>query len=97
LPRSSADILDTRSRHTVADLKVTYDKAANAAYVYVTDPRVRVKSTRTCPCDPVDVDGMINFDFDEQCRVIGIEVLGVRSKLPEYLLQTAERLDTEGA
>jgi uncharacterized protein YuzE len=49
------------------------------------------------PCDPVEVGGMINLDFDEQGRLIGIEVLAASSKLPKYLLESAERLDTEGA
>nr|WP_275297649.1 DUF2283 domain-containing protein [Streptomyces sp. CdTB01] len=48
-------------------------------------------------CDPVGVGGMINLDFDEQGRLIGIEALAASSKLPAYLLQSAERLDTEGA
>lgn len=77
----------------MADLKVTYDKTADAAYVYFTDPEVRRKVASMYPCDPVDVDGMINLDFDEDGRVVGIEILGARSKLPAYLLQRAERLD----
>ncbi|MFJ9119074.1 hypothetical protein ACIRJO_26385 [Streptomyces sp. NPDC102394] len=40
------------------------------------------------------MDGMINLDG--QGRLIGIEVLAASSKLPEYLLRSAERLDTEG-
>ncbi|MGF1343810.1 DUF2283 domain-containing protein, partial [Streptomyces flavovirens] len=74
----------------------TYDKSADAAYVYFTEPRVRARSARTYPCDPVDVDGMINLDFDEHGRLIGIEVLAASSKLPEYLLKSAERLDADG-
>ncbi|MFB4427055.1 DUF2283 domain-containing protein [Streptomyces sp. QL37] len=81
----------------MTDVRVTYDKTVNAAYVYLTEPKARVKSARMYPCNPVDVDGMINLDFDEQGRLIGIEVLAASSKLPEYLLQSAERLDTEGA
>ncbi|MFF3946880.1 DUF2283 domain-containing protein [Streptomyces sp. NPDC001902] len=81
----------------MADVRVTYDKTANAAYVYLTEPQARVKSARVYPCNPVDVDGMINLDFDEQGRLIGIEVLAASSKLPAYLLQSAERLDTEGS
>ncbi|MGW7346783.1 DUF2283 domain-containing protein [Streptomyces sp. NPDC054854] len=77
----------------VADLRVTYDKTANAAYVYLTDPQVRIRSSRMYPCDPVEVGGMINLDFDEQGRLIGIEVLAADSKLPEYLLESSERLD----
>ncbi|MFG3047565.1 DUF2283 domain-containing protein [Streptomyces sp. NPDC048241] len=81
----------------MADVRVTYDKTVDAAYVYFTDPQVRVNSAYTYPCDPVDVDGMINLDFDEQGRLLGIEVLAASSKLPTYLLQSAERLDAEGA
>ncbi|MEU7281119.1 DUF2283 domain-containing protein [Streptomyces sp. NPDC045431] len=81
----------------MTDIRVTYDKTVNAAYVYLTEPQARVTSARMYPCDPVDVDGMINLDFDEQGRLIGLEVLAASSKLPEYLLQSAERLDTEGA
>ncbi|MEU4091653.1 DUF2283 domain-containing protein [Streptomyces sp. NPDC026673] len=79
----------------MADMRVTYDKTVNAAYLYFTDPQVSVTSARMYPCDPVDVDGMINLDFDEHGRLIGIEVLAASSKLPEYVLRSAERLDTE--
>ncbi|MFE7393509.1 DUF2283 domain-containing protein [Streptomyces sp. NPDC057582] len=81
----------------MADVGVTYDKTENAAYVYLTDPQVRTKSSRMYPCDPVEVGGVINLDFDEQGRLIGIEVLAASSKLPEYLLESSERLDAEGA
>ena len=79
------------------DVKVTYDKTVNAAYIYFTDPQVSVRSAHTYPCDPIDVDGMINLDFDEQGRLIGIEVPAASSKLPAHLLRSAERLDTEGS
>ncbi|WP_458247077.1 DUF2283 domain-containing protein [Streptomyces sp. MAI_2237] len=81
----------------MADIEVTYDRAVNAAYLYLTEPHGRETSARMYACDPVGVDGMINLDFDEQGRLIGIEVLAASSKLPEYLLRSAERLDTEGA
>ncbi|MGW1204337.1 DUF2283 domain-containing protein [Streptomyces cyaneofuscatus] len=81
----------------MAEVKVTYDKSTDAAYVYFTEPQARVHSARMYGCDPAVVDGMINLDFDEQGHLIGIEVLAAGSKLPEYLLKSAERLDTEGA
>ena len=81
----------------MADVRITYDKTVNAAYIYLADPQAPTKSWYTYPCDPMDVDGMINLDFDEQGRLIGIEVLAASSKLPEYLLKSPERLDTEGA
>nr|WP_254650509.1 DUF2283 domain-containing protein [Streptomyces sp. GbtcB7] len=49
------------------------------------------------PCRAEISNAVINLDFDEQGLLIGIEVLAASSKLPEYLLQSAERLDTEGA
>ncbi len=81
----------------MADVRVAYDRTANAAYGYFTDPQVCVMSAHMYPCDPVDVDGMINLDFDQQGRLIGIELLAARSKLPAYLLESAERLDSQGA
>lgn len=77
----------------MADVRVTYDSEANAAYIYFTDPQAHPKVARTYPCDPVEVGGMINVDFDENGRIVGIEVLAASSKLPRYLLDAAERLD----
>ncbi|MCX5402042.1 DUF2283 domain-containing protein [Streptomyces sp. NBC_00102] len=80
----------------MAEVSVTYDKSVGAAYVYFTEPELFVRSVHTYPCDPVAVDGMINLDFDEDGRLIGIEILAASSKMPEYLLKSAERLDAEG-
>ncbi|MEV0204107.1 DUF2283 domain-containing protein [Streptomyces sp. NPDC050788] len=81
----------------MADIRVTYDQKANAAYIYFVDPQARPKVARMYPCDPVEVGGMINLDFDENERLVGIEVLAASSKLPQCLLDVAERLDIEGA
>ncbi|GGV33821.1 hypothetical protein GCM10010182_67020 [Actinomadura cremea] len=78
---------------TMADLRITYDQKANAAYIYLTDPKVRQNVAHMYPCDPVKVDGMINLDFDENRVLVGIEILAASSKLPQYLLDAAERLD----
>ncbi|WP_326721723.1 DUF2283 domain-containing protein [Streptomyces sp. NBC_00243] len=77
----------------MADVRVTYDRQANAAYLYLTDPVTPV--AHCYPCDPVSVDGMINLDFDDQGRLVGIEVLAASLKLPKQLLDGAERLDVE--
>lgn len=74
-------------------IRATYDAAANAAYLYLQDPLVPAISHRTYPCDPIKVGGMINLDFDTEGRLIGIEILGARSKLTQYILESAERLD----
>jgi uncharacterized protein YuzE len=84
---------------SMAEVRVTYDQQANAAYIYFIDPlhatTTEPKSAYMYACDPIDVDGMINLDFDTEGRVIGIEVLGARQKLPQYLLDAAERLDAD--
>lgn len=81
----------------MAEVRVTYDREADAAYVYFVDPvqaaNLEPKSAYTYVGEPDDVDGMFNLDFDEEGRLIGIEILGARSKLPTYLLDAAERLD----
>jgi uncharacterized protein YuzE len=72
----------------VTTIKVTFDAKANAAYIYLTQEE-EVRVAHMYPCDPHKVDGMINLDFDESGRLIGIEVLGARSKLPAHLLESA--------
>ncbi|MGI5167420.1 DUF2283 domain-containing protein [Spirillospora sp. CA-253888] len=75
-----------------AAVKVTYDAEANAAYIYFTDPKVQNRVDFTYPCDPIKVDGMINLDFDDDGRLLGVEVLDARAKLPAYLLEQAETI-----
>ncbi|MEV0070726.1 MULTISPECIES: DUF2283 domain-containing protein [unclassified Amycolatopsis] len=77
----------------MANLKVTYDASANAAYVYFTDPATEPRSVHMYPCDPIGVGGMINLDFLADGRVLGVEVLDARGKLPQFLLEGAERID----
>ncbi|HEY1780552.1 MAG TPA: DUF2283 domain-containing protein [Roseiarcus sp.] len=77
---------------TYKGLKVTYDTSVDAAYLYLAD----ADSSRfgfTYACDPSQVDGQINLDFDLEGRLIGIEVLQASAKLPSDLidLQTPGR------
>lgn len=34
----------------MADVRVTYDKTVDAAYIYLAEPQARVKSARMYPC-----------------------------------------------
>lgn len=77
----------------MVNVRVTYDPIVNAAYVYFTNPQLPVQSADTYPCDPIDVDGMINLDFDAEGRLIGIEILAADTKLPRHMLDGAERLE----
>jgi uncharacterized protein YuzE len=65
---------------------MTYDPEADAVYVYLADEIFAGGVKKTYPCDPLDVDGMINLDFDGDGRLIGLEVLGAKGKLPPELL-----------
>jgi uncharacterized protein YuzE len=79
----------------MVDFRVTYDEIANAAYIYFGNESSRLTVARMYPCDPVEA-GMINIDFDEAGRVIGIEVLAADTKLSPSLLDKAERIDPDG-
>jgi len=70
-------------------LPISYDEDADAAYIRFSPGDVfNVDSTYSC--DPVEVNGMINLDFDSDGRLVGIEVLDARSKLPEAILRPAQ-------
>ncbi|QKV73795.1 DUF2283 domain-containing protein [Amycolatopsis sp. Hca4] len=79
----------------MAVVEVTYDKEADAAYVYFTEPCERRSVAHMYPCDPVGMRGMINLDFDDGGQLVGVEVLAASSKLPRYLLDAAVRIDVE--
>jgi uncharacterized protein YuzE len=73
-------------------VRITYDEVANAAYIYLGPQAADAWVARTYPCDPVEVDGMINLDFDASGRLGGIEVLDARAKLAPELLAIAENI-----
>ena len=68
---------------------VRYEEASDAATIYLDGPIGPGGSAMTYPCDPIAVGGMINLDFDKDGRLIGIEVLAARSKLPTSVLEAA--------
>ncbi len=70
-------------------MRITYDRTVDAAYIYLIDDNRSGKVKKTYPCDPVEVKGMINLDFDNEGRLIGIEVLDASNKLPSELLSLA--------
>jgi uncharacterized protein YuzE len=71
-------------------MRVTYDKAVDAAYIYFTAiPDGGV--ARTFLVDEfVKTTDMINLDFDKANRLLGIEVLSASTQLPKELLDSAE-------
>lgn len=71
-------------------MRATYDKSTNAAYIYLDDQIPHAGVSKTYPCDPTEVGGMINLDFNNSGYLIDIEVLDASNKLPINLLNKAE-------
>jgi uncharacterized protein YuzE len=67
-------------------MRVKYDKLVDAAYIYLDEEGESAKSAKMYACDPQEVGGMINLDFDDEGRLIGIEVLDASSLLPTSVL-----------
>ena len=71
-------------------IQLTYDKEADAAYIYFSNfPADRVEKTYSC--DPIEVNGMINLDFDGKGALIGIEVMDASKKLSKEILDQAKK------
>lgn len=73
--------------------KLTYDKEANAAYIYLRKDSDIAPAwvPKTYSCDPQEVNGMINLDFDEEGKLRGIEILDASKKLSAEILDSAEK------
>lgn len=74
-------------------MKVTLDQKSNSAYIYLSDNIRPGDVANTYPCDPAEVGGTINLDFDVSGRLIGIEVLDATSKLSDEIINAAEKYD----
>jgi uncharacterized protein YuzE len=68
---------------------VELDRVADAAYISLQDDKEMRSVAWTYSCDPKAVRGMINLDFDSNGRLVGIEVINARSKLPRTLIERA--------
>lgn len=73
-------------------IKITYDKEADASYIFFQEPGNQ-KVAKTYLCNPSEINGMINIDFDSNGKIIGIEVLDASKKLPKSIIDNAERID----
>ncbi len=65
-------------------MKVTYDPALDAAYIYIS--REWRPAVLTCPVDETKTGAYIHLDFDKTGRLVGIEALEARRLLSEELL-----------
>ena len=65
-------------------MKITFDKQANAAYIYLKD----IKSGEVVKT--ISINDTINIDLDKEGRTLGIEILEATHNLPARALNTAE-------
>ncbi len=70
-------------------MKLTYDKEADAAYLYF-KPLSAGEAAKTIEGEG-ETEG-INLDLDAEGRLVGIEILGASRRLPGECLRKAERL-----
>lgn len=61
-------------------MKIRYDNKADAIYIYLTESTK--KSTET-----EEISNEIFMDYDASGQPIGIEIIGVKDKLPTKTLQ----------
>lgn len=72
-------------------MRVTYDPAVDAAYIYVVDEIRAGSVAKTVPVDPAEIGGMINLDFDNEGHLLGVEVIDASVYLPIELLNGSVR------
>lgn len=68
---------------------ITYDKEVDAAYIYLVPSIEHGGIKKTYLCDPLKVNGQINLDFNEEGKLIGLEVLDASRLLSPDLLKNA--------
>jgi uncharacterized protein YuzE len=74
-------------------MRVTYDPAADAAYVELAGPIGGAESATTIHSITTPGDrGEVALDFDADGRLLGIEVLHASAVLPASVLADAVRL-----
>lgn len=72
-------------------MRATYDPKADAAYIDLTDEAL-MEGRDSVPCHPPDdPQGIVVLDWKDG-RLVGIEVLDARKRLPSDLLASATRL-----
>ena len=71
-------------------MRIRYDSSADAAYIEIAGEIGLRGIASTYLCDPREVQGMINLDFDADGHLVGIEVMGASKRLPPEALQAAE-------
>ena len=71
-------------------MRVIYDASVDAAYIYLTDEIEPGAVQQTFPCEPENIRGSVNLDFDAAGRLLGLEILNASVVLPGEALSKAK-------
>lgn len=69
-------------------MRITFDKNANAVAIQLTDELDY--SEFVYLCDPKQIGGMINLDFNKDGKLIEIEIMDATKFVPKEVLDNAE-------
>jgi uncharacterized protein YuzE len=69
---------------------VTYDRSADAAYIYLRHHIADGDIANTHPCDPAGGGAQVFLDFDASGVLLGIELLDASRILPPEMLERAD-------
>lgn len=78
-------------------MRCTYDRSADAVYIYLVPEIRRREVYRTYSCNPHEAGGEINLDFDLDGMLMGIEILDASRLLPHDFLEAALRIGGKGS
>jgi uncharacterized protein YuzE len=70
-------------------MKLRYDRSVDAAYISFLEDSEGPSFGFSYTCDPKEIGGQINLDFDISGRLIGMEILQASKKLPASLIANA--------
>jgi uncharacterized protein YuzE len=71
-------------------VRISYDRAANAVYLHLTDQPLTPGGRTTTQAElPPGLDGFVALDWKDG-RLVGIEILDASTRLPHDLLDQVE-------
>jgi hypothetical protein len=75
-------------------VRITYDRAAKAAYIHPTEAELEPGRTTTSGALPPGVDGFVALDWKDD-RLVGSEVLDADTRLRPDLLEQTEDITND--
>ncbi|MFH1333928.1 MAG: DUF2283 domain-containing protein [Pseudomonadota bacterium] len=73
-------------------MNITYDQDVDAVYLSLKSNLPNNEVDKTYCCDVNEIGGIINLDFDKEGRLLGVEILGAKDKLPKEFMEHLAKL-----